>query len=78
LQDPSKINGDNLNNIRREASKHFRNKMQQYLKEKINDLATNSKNKYIRDLHRGLTEFKKGYQTGSNMRMIILQISAIF
>jgi hypothetical protein len=26
LQDPSKINGDNLNSIRHEASKHFRNK----------------------------------------------------
>jgi hypothetical protein len=26
LQDPSKINGDNLNNIRRETSRHFRNK----------------------------------------------------
>jgi hypothetical protein len=25
LQDPSEINGDNLNNVRREASKHFRN-----------------------------------------------------
>jgi hypothetical protein len=26
LQDPSKINGDNLNNTRRETSRHFRNK----------------------------------------------------
>jgi hypothetical protein len=26
LQDPSEINGDNLNNIRRETSRHFRNK----------------------------------------------------
>jgi hypothetical protein len=26
LQDPSEINGDNLNNIRREGSRHFRNK----------------------------------------------------
>jgi hypothetical protein len=26
LQDPSEINGDNLNNIKREASRHFRNK----------------------------------------------------
>jgi hypothetical protein len=26
LQDPSEINGDNLNNVRREASRHFRNK----------------------------------------------------
>jgi hypothetical protein len=33
LQDPSEINGDNLNNIRRETSRHFRNKKRQYLKD---------------------------------------------
>jgi hypothetical protein len=43
LQDPSKINGDNLNNIRCEASGHFRKKGQEYLKGKINELAMNSK-----------------------------------
>jgi hypothetical protein len=35
LQDPNKINRDNLNNIRREASRHFRNKKKkkkEYLK----------------------------------------------
>jgi hypothetical protein len=32
LQDPSEINGDNLNNVRREASRHFRNKKREYLK----------------------------------------------
>jgi hypothetical protein len=54
LQDPSEINGDNLNNVRREASRYFRNKKREYLKDKINELATNSKNKNIRDLYRGL------------------------
>jgi hypothetical protein len=34
-----------MNNIRREASKYFRNKKREYLKEKINVLATKSKNK---------------------------------
>jgi hypothetical protein len=48
LQDASKINGDNLNNIRREASRHFRNKKREYFKDNINELATNSKNKNIR------------------------------
>jgi hypothetical protein len=33
------INGDNLNNMRPEATKHFRNKKQQYLRGKINELA---------------------------------------
>jgi hypothetical protein len=36
LQDPSDRNGDNLNNIRRETRKHFRNIKSEYLKEKIN------------------------------------------
>jgi hypothetical protein len=45
LHDPSEINGDNLNNVRREASRHFRNKKREYLKDKIIELATNSKNK---------------------------------
>jgi hypothetical protein len=45
LQDPSEINGDNLNNVRCEASRYFRNKKRKYLKDKINELAVNSKNK---------------------------------
>jgi hypothetical protein len=53
LQDPSEVNGDNLNN-EREASRHFRNKKREYLKDKINELATNSKNKNIEDLYRGI------------------------
>jgi hypothetical protein len=60
LQDPSKINGNNLNNVRREASRHFRNKKREYLKDKINELATNSKNKNIRYLYRGINGFKRG------------------
>jgi hypothetical protein len=51
VQDPSKINGDNLNNIRRETSRHFRNKNRQYLKDKIDELATDSKKKNIKDLY---------------------------
>jgi hypothetical protein len=54
LQDPSEINGDNLNNVRREASRYFRNKKREYLKDKINELAMNSTNKNIRDLYRGI------------------------
>jgi hypothetical protein len=66
LQDPSEINGDNLSNISRETSRHFRNKKKEYMKDKIDRLATNSKNKNIRDLYRGINEFKKGYQPRSN------------
>jgi hypothetical protein len=44
VQDPSEVKRDNLNNVRRKASRHFRNKKREYLKGRINELATNSKN----------------------------------
>jgi hypothetical protein len=47
LQYSRQINGDNLNNIRREASRHCRNKKREYLKDKINEGTPNSKNKKI-------------------------------
>jgi hypothetical protein len=34
LQDTSEVNEDNLSNVRREASRHFRNKKREYLKDK--------------------------------------------
>jgi hypothetical protein len=67
LQDPSEINGGNLNNIRSETSRHFRNKKKEYRKHKIDELAMNSKNKNIRDLYRGINDFKRGYQPSSNL-----------
>jgi hypothetical protein len=65
LQDPSETNGVNLNNIRRETSKHFRNNKREYLKDKINDHAKNSKNRTIRDLYRGTNVVKRGHQPRS-------------
>jgi len=38
LQDPSQSNVDNLNSVRREASRHFRNKKKKYLKAKFEEL----------------------------------------
>jgi len=60
IQDPNRSNVDNLNNVRRDASRHFRKKA--YLKAKIEELETNSKIKNARDLYRGINDFKKGYQ----------------
>jgi hypothetical protein len=42
LQDPSEVNGDNLNSIRCEAGRHIGNKTLEYLKDKINELISNS------------------------------------
>ena len=62
IQDPSRRNVDNLNNVRRVASRHFRNKEKAYLKSKIEELETSSKISNVRDLYRGINVFKKGYQ----------------
>jgi hypothetical protein len=59
LQNPSTINGNNLNNIRHEASRHFRGKKKEYLKDKIDELAMNIKGKNIRNLYRGRNDFKR-------------------
>jgi hypothetical protein len=67
LQNLSQTNGDNLNNVRYETRRKFTNKEMEYLKENINELETNNKNKNIRDLHRGINEFKKGYQPMTNL-----------
>jgi hypothetical protein len=53
---PKGANGNksDLNNVRCEASRHFKNRMREYLKDKITELAMISKNKNIRDLYRGI------------------------
>jgi hypothetical protein len=37
-QDPSQINGDSVNNVRRAASRYFRNKKREYLKDVSNEV----------------------------------------
>ena len=44
-----------------------RNKTKENLKAKINELETNSKIKNIKDLYRGINDFKKGYQPRTNI-----------
>ena len=67
MQDPSQSNVDILNNVRREVSRHFRNKKKAYLRAKIEELEINSKLKNIRDLYRGISYFKKRYQPRCNI-----------
>jgi len=62
IHDPRQSNVDILNNVRRDASRHFRNKKKGYLKAKTEELENNSKIKNIRDLYRGINDFKKSYQ----------------
>jgi len=67
IHDPSQSNVDNLNDVRRDASRHFRNIKKAYQKAKIEELETSSKIKNIRDLYRGINDFKKGYQPRTNI-----------
>jgi len=66
IQDPSQSNVDNTNNVRREVSRHFRNKKKAYMRAKIEGLETNSKIKNIRNLYSYINDFKNGYQPRSN------------
>ena len=67
IKDPSQSSVDNLNNVRHAASFHFRYKKKKYLKAKIEELETKSKIKNISDLCRGINDFKKGYQSRTNI-----------
>jgi hypothetical protein len=49
LQDPNQSNADNPNNIRHEASRHFRNKKKENLKAKFDELETKGQFKIIGD-----------------------------
>ena len=66
VQDPNHSNADNLNNVRCEASRHFRNKKKEYLEVKIHEPETRSNIKNIRHLYRGISDFKD-YQPRTNI-----------
>jgi len=56
-----------LNSVRREVSRHFRNRKKEYLRAKIEEPEANSKINNIRDLYRGINVFKKGYHPRCNI-----------
>ena len=49
----TKKNVNNLKRVRREASRHFRNKKKEYLETKIDELETNRKIENISDFKNG-------------------------
>jgi hypothetical protein len=55
-----------VKNIKREAGTHSRNEKGEYLKDKISELATNSKNENTKCLHRKINTLKKVYQPRSD------------
>jgi fructose-1,6-bisphosphatase len=61
------MNENNLNAVRHEANRHFRNRKKEYLKDKINELTTNMKNYNIRDICSRFSEFNRCYTPRSNL-----------
>jgi len=50
----------------RQEAKYFRHKKKECLKDKIENLKLTVKTKNIRDLYRGISDFKKGYRPRMN------------
>jgi hypothetical protein len=67
LQDPNQSIVDNLNSVRQETSRHFRNKMKEYLKSTVHEAESKSKIRNVRNLNMGISDFKKGYQPRTNI-----------
>jgi len=54
IHNRSQSNVDILKDVRREVSSHFKEKKKAYLRDKFQELETNSKIQNIRDLYRGI------------------------
>ena len=64
------------NNVRCEASRHFRSKKEEYLKATIDDLETNTKLTNIRDLYIVISDFKKDYKPRTTIVIFRKKLSA--
>jgi hypothetical protein len=58
---------ENLSDVRPEGSRHSRNKKREYLKDKINEIASYSKNKNFRKLYRSRNKLREGWQPTTNL-----------
>jgi len=67
LQNQNQSNVDNLNDVRRENIWHIMNKKKGYLQIIIYEVWTHNKIKNIRDLYRGIKDFKNCHQTSTNI-----------
>jgi hypothetical protein len=60
MQNPSQSNEENLNKVRRDDRRHFRNKKKGYLEAKIEELGSNSKIKILRTCFGESVNSRKG------------------
>jgi hypothetical protein len=69
--DPSQSNADNPKNVRSYDSRCFRDKRKAHQRAKIEKLESNIKIKNIRDLYRGISDFKKCYQPTWCLKILV-------
>ena len=62
LQNPNDQTAEYFINVRRDPCRMFWKKKRDYMMAKVNKLEENSKSKNIREMYKGINEFKKGYQ----------------
>jgi hypothetical protein len=65
VPEPSQTIGDNLNNVRCENSRPFKEERENIRREKINELRKSSKTKNT-ERYTEINEYKNGYQHRSN------------
>jgi hypothetical protein len=62
LQNPNNQTAEDFSNVRRDNCIMSRKRKRDYMKAKFKNLEENSKDKNIREMYKGIIEFKKGYQ----------------
>ncbi|PSN38709.1 hypothetical protein C0J52_19477 [Blattella germanica] len=67
MREPNEQYSEQLCSIRRETTRFLKNKKREYLKEKINDLEINARNRNIRELYLGIRIERKGFQARTNI-----------
>jgi hypothetical protein len=67
LQNPSQINGDNVQNLRRETSREFGKKEIGYLKEKLMSLKLIT----IQNISETCTEAEMNLRKGTNLELML-------
>ena len=60
IKDPSQSNVNNLNNVRREVSRHFRNKKKAYLREILRNLKLTVRSKTLGTCIGATFTFRRG------------------
>ena len=62
IQNPNDQTAEEFTIVKHDTCRTFKKKKSDYMKAKVNKLEENSENKNIREMYKGISKFKKGYQ----------------